>query len=83
MVLGLGIMLGGYWAYGVLGWGGYWAWDPVENSSFIPWIFIVAAIHTMNAEEKVGKFKKTSLLLCIVAYSTCSLFNILNKKRNT
>ncbi len=69
MVLGLGIMLGGYWAYGVLGWGGYWAWDPVENSSFIPWLFIVGAIHTMNAEEKVGKFKKTSLLLCIVAYS--------------
>lgn len=69
MVLGLGIMLGGYWAYGVLGWGGYWAWDPVENSSFIPWLLIIGAIHTMNAEEKVGKFKKTSLLLCILAYS--------------
>lgn len=69
MVLGLGIMLGGYWAYGVLGWGGYWAWDPVENSSFIPWLLIIAAIHTMNAEEKVGKYKRTSLMLCIAAYS--------------
>lgn len=69
MILGLGIMLGGYWAYGVLGWGGYWAWDPVENSSFIPWLFIVGAVHTMIAEEKVGKYKKTSLLLCIVAYA--------------
>ena len=69
MVLGLGIMLGGYWAYGVLGWGGYWAWDPVENSSFIPWLFIIGAMHTMNAEEKVGKFRKTSLLLCIIAYA--------------
>lgn len=69
MILGLGIMLGGYWAYGVLGWGGYWAWDPVENSSFIPWLLIVGAVHTMVAGEKVGKYKKTSLLLCILAYS--------------
>ena len=70
MILGLGIMLGGYWAYGVLGWGGYWAWDPVENSSFVPWLIIVAAIHTMIAEEKIGKFKKTSLVLCVLAFGT-------------
>ncbi len=68
MILGLGIMLGGYWAYGVLGWGGYWGWDPVENSSFVPWIVVVAAIHTMVSEERTGKFKKTSLILCITAY---------------
>ena len=68
MVLGVGIMLGGFWAYGVLGWGGYWGWDPVENSSFVPWIVIVAAIHSMIAEEKTGKFKKTSLLLAITAF---------------
>lgn len=69
MILGLGIMLGGYWAYGVLGWGGYWAWDPVENSSFVPWLLIVGAVHTMIAEEKVGKYKKTSLILCILAFT--------------
>ncbi len=68
MVLGVGIMLGGFWAYGVLGWGGYWGWDPVENSSFVPWIIIVAAIHSMIAEEKTGKFKKTSLLLAILGF---------------
>ena len=68
MILGLGIMLGGYWAYGVLGWGGYWAWDPVENSSFIPWLIIIAGVHTMVAEEKINKFKKTALILCIMAY---------------
>lgn len=68
MVLGTGIMLGGFWAYGVLGWGGYWGWDPVENSSFVPWIVIVAGIHTMITEQKTGKFKKTSLLLCVLAY---------------
>lgn len=68
MVLGTGIMLGGYWAYGVLGWGGYWGWDPVENSSLVPWILIVAAIHTMITDQKTGKFKKTSLLLAILAF---------------
>ncbi|MBS1516758.1 MAG: cytochrome c biogenesis protein CcsA [Bacteroidetes bacterium] len=68
MILGVGIMLGGFWAYGVLGWGGYWGWDPVENSSLVPWIVIVAGIHTMVGEEKTGKYKKTSLLLCIMAF---------------
>lgn len=68
MILGLGIMMGGYWAYGVLGWGGYWAWDPVENSSFIPWLVIVAAIHTMIAQKRTGGYKKTNLVLCISAY---------------
>jgi len=68
MVLGTGIMLGGYWAYGVLGWGGYWGWAPVENSSLVPWIMIIAAIHTMLIDQKTGRFKKTSLLLCILAY---------------
>lgn len=67
-VLVLGIMLGGYWAYGVLGWGGYWAWDPVENSSLIPWIIIVAAIHTMIAQKRTGGYKKTNLILCILSY---------------
>ncbi|MCB0723977.1 MAG: cytochrome c biogenesis protein CcsA [Ignavibacteriae bacterium] len=67
-ILGLGIMMGGYWAYGVLGWGGYWAWDPVENSSLIPWIVIVAAIHTFLAQKRTGGYKKTNLVLCILAY---------------
>lgn len=74
-VLGLGIMLGGYWAYGVLGWGGYWAWDPVENSSLIPWIILVAVIHTMIVQRKeqkqgkeIGRFAKTNLILSITAF---------------
>lgn len=74
MVLGLGIMLGGYWAYGVLGWGGYWAWDPVENSSLIPWIISVAALHTMLVQKKtanensIGAFAKTNLVLVILSF---------------
>lgn len=53
-VLGLGIMLGGFWAYETLGWGGFWGWDPVENSSLVPWIFTVALVHTLLF-YKVGR----------------------------
>lgn len=67
-VLGLGIMMGGYWAYGVLGWGGYWAWDPVENSSLIPWIIAVAGVHTMLIQKKTGGYKKTNLILAVLAF---------------
>lgn len=73
-ILGLGIMLGGYWAYEMLGWGGYWAWDPVENSSLIPWLVGVASIHTMLVQKKsqskggIGKYVKTNLILSIMTY---------------
>jgi cytochrome c-type biogenesis protein CcmF len=74
-ILGLGIMLGGYWAYGVLGWGGYWAWDPVENSSLVPWLISVAAIHTMLVQKRSqiasggqGRFIKTNLILSILSF---------------
>ncbi len=81
LFLGLGIMIGGYWAYGVLGWGGYWAWDPVENSSLIPWIFSVALLHTLivqkqsQTEHKLGSLTRTNLILSVftfalVVYST-------------
>ena len=77
MILGLAIMLGGYWAYGVLGWGGYWGWDPVENSSLVPWLVGVASIHTLLVQKKsltrngnngIGEFGRTNLLLCISTY---------------
>ncbi len=44
-VLGAGLIFGGYWAYGVLGWGGWWGWDPVENSSLIPWLCALILLH--------------------------------------
>ncbi|MDP4191101.1 MAG: cytochrome c-type biogenesis CcmF C-terminal domain-containing protein [Bacteroidota bacterium] len=78
MILGLAIMLGGYWAYGVLGWGGYWGWDPVENSSLVPWLVGVASIHTLLVQKKslsrkdnsstIGEFAKTNLILSIMTY---------------
>jgi len=73
-ILGLGIMLGGYWAYEMLGWGGYWAWDPVENSSLIPWLVGVASVHTLLVQRRsqakggIGRFAKTNLILCLMTY---------------
>ncbi len=67
-VLGLGIVLGAYWAYGVLGWGGYWGWDPVENSSLIPWIVGIALVHTAIAQRRTGKYVRTNHLLAVAVY---------------
>jgi cytochrome c-type biogenesis protein CcmF len=73
-ILGLAIMLGGYWAYSILGWGGYWGWDPVENSSLVPWLVGLAAIHTMLVQKKTqekgggSRFVKTNLILSIMTY---------------
>jgi len=68
MVLGLGIMMGGFWAYETLGWGGYWGWDPVENSSLVPWLFSLAAIHTMLSQRKSGTFVRTNLALSMLCF---------------
>lgn len=67
-VLGLGIMMGGYWAYVTLSFGGYWAWDPVENSSLVPWLIGVAAMHAMLVQRKSGGAHKAALLLSILAF---------------
>ena len=50
--LGAGIFVGGYWAYKVLGWGGYWGWDPVENSSLVPWLLAAVLLHLINLAQK-------------------------------
>lgn len=68
MMLGTGIILGGYWAYETLGWGGFWGWDPVENSSLVPWLIGVAAIHTTLVQRKSGAFVKTNFLLSILTF---------------
>ncbi|MCS6808262.1 MAG: cytochrome c-type biogenesis CcmF C-terminal domain-containing protein [Bacteroidota bacterium] len=67
-VLGFGIMLGGFWAYETLGWGGFWGWDPVENSSLIPWLVAVALVHTMLVQQKTGGLVRTNFTLAILAF---------------
>ncbi len=63
IMLGGGNILGGYWAYKTLGWGGYWAWDPVENSSFIPWFVSLALIHGLVIERRTGALRKSNVLM--------------------
>ena len=67
-VLGLGVIMGGYWAYVVLGWGGYWAWDPVENASIFPWFILVACFHSMLIYKSAKAFLKTTIILGILGY---------------
>ena len=66
--LSAGIILGGYWAYQELGWGGYWAWDPVENSSLMPWFLLTAFIHSSIIQEKRGLLKTWNVLLASLTY---------------
>ena len=68
LFLGLGLILGGRWAYDVLGWGGYWAWDPVENSSLLPWLTGTAFLHSVIIQEKRHMFKGWSVGLIIATY---------------
>ncbi len=67
--LGVGIVLGSWWAYYELGWGGWWFWDPVENASFMPWLVGTALIHSLAVTEKRGVFKSWTVLLAIAAFS--------------
>jgi cytochrome c-type biogenesis protein CcmF len=63
--LTVGIILGSWWSYEVLGWGGYWAWDPVENASLLPWLTGTAFLHSVMVQERRGMLRVWNLsLLC-------------------
>ena len=67
-VLGLGIMMGAAWAYESLTFGGYWAWDPVENASMVPWLLIIAGLHTMLVYKSTGYSLKSSFFFIPLGY---------------
>ena len=67
-ILGLGILMGGYWAYETLNFGGYWNWDPVENGVYVPWLVLVASIHTMITYKNSETALKTSIILVIAVF---------------
>jgi cytochrome c-type biogenesis protein CcmF len=74
-ILGLGILMGGAWAYEALSFGGYWAWDPVENTSLVPWIVLVAGIHTNLVARNTGYSIRSTyafylLSFVLILYST-------------
>ncbi|HSW39313.1 MAG TPA: heme lyase CcmF/NrfE family subunit [Acidobacteriota bacterium] len=71
LFLGAGIILGGKWAYVVLGWGGYWAWDPVENASLMPWLLSTAFLHSVIVQERRGMLKTWNVLLIVFTYLLC------------
>lgn len=67
--LSIGLILGGRWAYDVLGWGGYWGWDPVENAAFLPWLVGTAFLHSVMIQEKRGMLKLWNIVLVITSFS--------------
>jgi cytochrome c-type biogenesis protein CcmF len=69
LFLSLGLILGGRWAYDVLGWGGYWGWDPVENAAFLPWLIGTAFIHSVMIQEKRGMLKVWNMFLVLFTFS--------------
>ncbi|MBV8086358.1 MAG: cytochrome c biogenesis protein CcsA, partial [Chloroflexi bacterium] len=67
-IQGIGLVLGGWWAYHVLGWGGYWGWDPVENAAFMPWLAGTAFLHSVMVQERRGMLKVWNLTLVMLTY---------------
>ncbi len=68
-VLGLAMMMGGYWAYEMLGWGGFWEWDPVENGPFIPWMGLVAFLHAAQISRVRGGFGRPTLFFGMLPFA--------------
>ncbi len=68
-VLGTGVMMGGAWAYESLSFGGYWAWDPVENASMVPWLALIAGIHTLLIYKHTGHSLRATHFLFLTAFS--------------
>jgi cytochrome c-type biogenesis protein CcmF len=66
--LSLGLLIGGWWSYHVLGWGGYWAWDPVENAAFMPWLTGTAFLHSVMIQERRRMLRLWNVSLVIVTF---------------
>ena len=79
MMLGTGIMMGAAWAYESLTFGGYWAWDPVENASLVPWLTMIAGIHTMLAFRSSGHALRSSFFFVIISYTLILYSSFLTK----
>lgn len=67
-VLGTGIMMGGAWAYESLNFGGYWAWDPVENASLVPWLTLIAGLHTLLVYRSTGRALTITVFMLLLTH---------------
>jgi cytochrome c-type biogenesis protein CcmF len=77
--LTIGIILGAWWSYEVLGWGGYWGWDPVENASFLPWLTGTAYLHSVMVQERRGMLRVWNLSLLCATFALTILGTFLTR----
>ena len=77
--LTIGILLGGWWSYAVLGWSGVWAWDPVENASLLPWLTATAYIHSVLVQERRGMLRVWNLSLLVATFALTILGTFLTR----
>src|SRR2546429_2833866 len=79
--LSLGLLIGGWWSYHVLGWGGYWAWDPVENAAFMPWLTATAFLHSVMIQGRRRVLKLWKLSLVILTLGLTPFRPVLTRSR--
>ena len=78
-ILTIGLLLGSWWAYTILGWGGYWAWDPVENAGLLPWLPLTAFIHSIMIQRRRGMFRSWNILLITIAWGMAMYGMFMNR----
>ena len=79
LILTIGLLLGSWWAYTILGWGGYWAWDPVENSALMPWLALTAFVHSIMVQKRRGMFRTWNIVLVTVAFTLAQMGMFINR----
>ncbi|MGC8470764.1 MAG: heme lyase CcmF/NrfE family subunit [Acidimicrobiales bacterium] len=77
--LSVGIVLGAWWSYQVLGWGGFWGWDPVENAALMPWLCGTAYLHSVLVQERRGLLRVWNLSLAVATFSLTILGTFLTR----
>ena len=78
-ILGIGMLLGAWWAYTILGWGGYWSWDPIENVALMPWLVLTAFIHSIMVQRRRGMFRMWNIVLINIAFILAQLGMSINR----
>ncbi len=78
-ILGIGLLLGSWWAYTILGWGGYWVWDPIENVGLMPWLIMTAFIHSIIVQRRRGMFRVWNVILIFLAFVLAQFGMFINR----
>ncbi len=79
LLLTVGLILGSWWAYTILGWGGYWAWDPVENSALMPWLAMTALVHSIMVQKRRGMFRMWNIVIVVAAFTLAQMGMFINR----